>query len=68
MNRKKLPAWKRRGLTAFQTAFILGVIGVGVIAGAGMVGQTTDDQMDELATDVANPADLTARFSGDCDD
>ena len=64
---KKLRALKRRGVTAFQTAFIFGVIGAGVMAGGGLVGNSTNSGMTDMASDVANPADLADRFQ-ECDE
>ena len=66
MNCKKSRAWKRRGVTAFQTSFVIAVIGIGIIAGGSLVGQNTKSDMENLSSEVANPAELSARFSGDC--
>lgn len=52
----------RKGISGLQTAVMIAVIAIVVIASVRLVGTSARDELDETATNVANPASLVNRW------
>jgi Flp pilus assembly pilin Flp len=52
----------RRGVTYVQWCVIAAVITLAVIAGVTVMGNRTNDKLNQTASDVSDPAKLTKRF------
>ena len=61
---RKIGAATRRGISAIETAFVVGLIAIIVLLSVAALGNSTSDKLDETATDVADPASLRDRFGG----
>lgn len=54
---------KRRGITAVQTALVLVAVATGVIAGVRGIGNLANNDMEDTAVRVGDPALLVGKFS-----
>lgn len=52
----------RKGISGLQTAVMIAVIAIVVIASVRLVGTSARDELDETATNVADPASLVNRW------
>jgi hypothetical protein len=52
----------RRGLSALEWAFVAGAIFLVVLGTVVVLGNRTNNKMNETATDLADPTKLPARF------
>jgi len=52
----------RKGISGLQTAVMIAVIGLVIVASVRLVGTSTRDELDETATNVADPASLVNRW------
>jgi len=53
----------RRGISHAQYAVVLALITLAVVAGMTLMGSRANNKLNQTASDVANPAALTQRFS-----
>jgi Flp pilus assembly pilin Flp len=54
--------WTRRGISNFQYVLVAGLIVLVVVAGITLMGSGTNTKLNQTASDVANPKELTKRF------
>ena len=52
----------RRGITATQSAVILGFIALVIIGSLATLGETVDDDLGDSAGNIADPSTLPGRF------
>ena len=52
----------RRGVSLFQYILVAGLIVLAVVAGISLLGSGTNMKLNQTASDVANPQELTKRF------
>jgi Flp pilus assembly pilin Flp len=52
----------RRGISNVQWVVIAALLSLAVVAGVTLVGTSTNNKLNETATDVGNPKNLTTRF------
>lgn len=55
----------RKGLTGVQTAFVMVLVGVGVIMGVSFLGTATQGELNQTASDVGDPSALVTRWGGE---
>lgn len=53
---------RRRGITAVQWCVLAALITLAIVATVTTVGSRTSTKLNESATDLANPKNLTTRF------
>ena len=52
----------RKGISSLQAAVMIAVIAIVAVASVRMVGTSTRDELNETATNVADPASLVNRW------
>jgi hypothetical protein len=58
MQRRRL----RAGVTVVQWVIIAALLVMGAVGGAALIGTGTNNKLNQTATDVGNPQNLTTRF------
>lgn len=53
---------QKRGSSPIQFALILATVGIAVVVGSWGLGKASNSQLNQAASDVADPAQLTSRF------
>ncbi len=66
MIRKRRAKRNRKGITAVQAGLVLVVVTGAVIGTVQVVGTASNDDMEQTAGEVGDPASLTGRFGDSC--
>jgi Flp pilus assembly pilin Flp len=54
--------YRRRGISLVQWCVMAALITLAIVAGVANIGPRASTKLNQTATDVANPANLTTRF------